>query len=292
MFSIYIIITYVALLAIRPTRRFAIAFAPWVVFACCYDWMRFYPNYEINPIDVKGLYDTEKILFGITATGGQKLILGEYFAIHHCALADLTAGLFYLCWVPVPLGFSLWLYHKKQYKWFIRFCLAFLFVNLIGFCGYYIHPAAPPWYAMEYGFKPILHTPGNVAGLIRFDQLLGFPVFQSIYGKNANVFAALPSLHAAYMLVTTCYAWASRQSKATVAVFAFICVGIWWTAVYTGHHYVVDVLLGILTALVGMALLEQGIFRIPRIKRILENYVSYLQNKPVSHLRTEEKQAE
>ena len=134
MFSIYIIIIYAALLAIRPTRRFAVAFAPWVVFACCYDWMRFYPNYEVNPIDVKGLYNTEKILFGITATGGQKLILGEYFAIHHCALADLMAGLFYLCWVPVPLGFSLWLYHKKQYKWFIRFCLAFLFVNLIGFC--------------------------------------------------------------------------------------------------------------------------------------------------------------
>ena len=254
--------------------------------------MRFFPNYEFNTIDVKGLYDTEKNLFGITAAGGQKLILGEYFAIHHCLPADLLAGFFYLCWVPVPLGFSLWLYYKHQYKWFLRFSIAFLFVNLVGFCGYYIHPAAPPWYVIMYGFKPILHTPGNVAGLIRFDQFAGFPVFQSIYGKNANVFAALPSLHAAYMLVTTCYARASKQPKALVAVFAVICVGIWCTAVYTGHHYVIDVLLGIVTAFVGMAILERGVFQIPGIKKALENYVNYLQHKPASHIHTKEKQTE
>ena len=292
MFSIYIIILFAVLLAAHPTRRLALAFTPWVIFACCYDWMHFFPNYEFNTIDVKGLYDTEKSLFGITAAGGQKLILGEYFAIHHCLLADLLAGFFYLCWVPVPLGFSLWLYYKRQYKWFLRFSIAFLFVNLVGFCGYYIHPAAPPWYVIMYGFKPILHTPGNVAGLIRFDQFAGFPVFQSIYGKNANVFAALPSLHAAYMLVTTCYARASKQSKALVAVFAVICVGIWCTAVYTGHHYVIDVLLGIVTAFVGMAILERGVFQIPGIKKALENYVNYLQHKPASHIHTKEKQTE
>ena len=73
MFSIYIIILFAVLLAAHPTRRLALAFTPWVIFACCYDWMRFFPNYEFNTIDVKGLYDTEKNLFGITAAGGQKL---------------------------------------------------------------------------------------------------------------------------------------------------------------------------------------------------------------------------
>ena len=106
------------------------------------------------------------------------------------------------------------------------------------------------------------------------------------------MFAALPSLHAAYMLVTTCYARASKQSKALVAVFAVICVGIWCTAVYTGHHYVIDVLLGIVTAFVGMAILERGIFQIPGIKKALNNYVNYLQHKPVSHIHIKEKQTE
>ena len=73
------------------------------------------------------------------------------------------AGLFYLCWVPVPLAFALCLYFRGRYSVYLRFSIAFLVVNLIGFCGYYIHPAAPPWYALDYGFTPVLHTPGNMA---------------------------------------------------------------------------------------------------------------------------------
>ena len=114
---------------------------------------------------------------------------------------------------------------------------------------------------MNYGFEPILHTPGNVAGLGRFDSMMGIPVFHSLYAKNANVFAAVPSLHAAYMLVATIYAVLSHKRKTTIALFAIICMGIWWTAVYSGHHYIIDVTLGILTALIGVLLMEKVVFK-------------------------------
>ena len=58
MFSIYILVVYVALVALRPTRRVALALMPWVIFACSYDAMRLYPNYMVNDIDVRQLYDT------------------------------------------------------------------------------------------------------------------------------------------------------------------------------------------------------------------------------------------
>ncbi|MCI6551196.1 MAG: phosphatase PAP2 family protein [Prevotella sp.] len=271
MYSFYLIILYIILVAMKPTRKVALALAPWLIFACSYDWMRLYPNYKVNPIDVKGLYDAEKEIFGIATTQGL-LIPSEYFGLHHSVLSDLLAGFFYLCWVPVPLAFSLWLYFKKQYNVYLHFTIAFLFVNLLGFCGYYIHPAAPPWYAMKYGFTPILTTPGNVAGLGRFDLLTGIPVFHSIYGKNANIFAAIPSLHAAYMLITTIYAVKSKQKIGTIIVFALICMGIWWTAVYSGHHYIIDVVLGITTALIGILLLERLLFKIPQVERFLSRY--------------------
>lgn len=273
MYSQYILLFFVVLVAVKPTRKFALALVPWLLFACCYDWMRLWPNYKVNPIDVKGLYEAEKSLFGITS-GGHTMILSEFFRLHHAPVADIMAGLFYLCWVPVPIAFSLWLYFKGEHKWYLRFSFAFLFVNLLGFCGYYIHPAAPPWYAMQYGFEPILNTPGNVAGLGRFDELIGLPVFHSIYGKNANVFAAVPSLHAAYMLIATVYAVLSHRRTTTVCLFAFICMGIWWTAVYSGHHYVIDVLLGIATAIVGLLLLERLIYRIPAVERWLDRYAN------------------
>lgn len=274
MFSIYIIIFWLVLLAVRPTRKIALALLPWLLFAVCYDSMRLYPNYKVNPIDVQPLYEAERSLFGIATAEGTKIIPGEWFSLHNCSVADFMAGIFYLCWVPVPLAFAIYLYLKGKHEMYLRFSFAFLFVNLVGFVGYYIHPAAPPWYALNYGFTPVLNTPGNVAGLGRFDALTGLNIFHSIYGKNANVFAAVPSLHAAYMLVATIYAVWSRESKTTIAIFAFICLGIWWTAVYTTHHYIIDVMLGILTTIVGIAVLEGCILRTSAVKRLMRKYIA------------------
>lgn len=271
MTSLYLVAVFALLFIWKRTRMFAIYFLPWLIFAVTYDSMRFFPNYEFNNIDTRELYEAEKSLFGIVAQSTNELkvvaddsstmIPGEYFEVHNNGVFDFMAGIFYLCWIPVPVAFALYLYFTKQRRWFIRFSWTFLVVNLLGFVGYYIHPASPPWYVMNYGFDPVLNTPGNVAGLIRFDKIVGVHIFQSIYSGNANVFAAVPSLHAAYMLVTTFYAAISHKRWYTVTLFAFICLGIWCTAVYTGHHYVIDVLLGILTSLIGITLMEKVIFK-------------------------------
>ena len=39
-----------------PTRKLAVALLPFAIFGNSYDWMRTCPNYEVNPIDVAGLY--------------------------------------------------------------------------------------------------------------------------------------------------------------------------------------------------------------------------------------------
>ncbi|MDO4162960.1 MAG: phosphatase PAP2 family protein [Bacteroides sp.] len=259
----------------QATRKLAVALLPFMLFGISYDWMRVFPNYEVNPIDVKGLYEAEKSLFGLTVDG-VRLIPCEYFALHHCTVADFMAGVFYLCWVPVPIAFGIWLYLRGHRQVYLRFAMVFLFVNLIGFAGYYIHPAAPPWYAMNYGFEPVLNTPGNVAGLGRFDELMGWSVFHGIYGRNANVFAAVPSLHAAYMVVALAYAIIDRSRKWLIAVFAFIMVGIWWTAVYSGHHYLIDVSLGILCALLGIGIFEKGLMKWGAFHRFFDRYSRYI----------------
>lgn len=164
MVALYLVLFFAGL----PTRKLALALLPFAIFGISYDWMRICPNYEVNPIDVAGLYNLEKSLFGVM-DNGILITPCEYFAAHNWPVADVFAGIFYLCWVPVPILFGLCLYFKKQRKTYLRFALVFLLVNLIGFAGYYIHPAAPPWYAINYGFEPILNTPGNVAGLGRFD---------------------------------------------------------------------------------------------------------------------------
>jgi hypothetical protein len=257
------------------TRKMAVALLPFVVFGVSYDWMRICPNYMVNPIDVKGLHDLELSLFGMH-DGSQVVIPGQYFLHHHVLIADILSGIFYLCWVPVPMAFGLYLFIHGSRKMYLHFSLVFLFVNVLGFIGYYLHPAAPPWYAIMYGFDPILNTPGNTAGLGRFDTLIGIPIFESIYGRNANVFAAVPSLHASYMLITLWYAVRQKCRPTTITLFAIIMLGIWCTAVYTAHHYIIDVLLGILFALVGICLFERGLMKIHRFSRFIERYNRYI----------------
>ena len=128
----------VLLFASLYTRKLVVALLPFVVFAVSYDWMRVWPNYMVNDIDVAGLYSAERTIFGIDVDG-VRMTLCEFFHEHHCSVADFFAGLFYLCWVPVPVLFALSLFIKGRRELALRFSLVFLLVNLIGFAGYYIH---------------------------------------------------------------------------------------------------------------------------------------------------------
>lgn len=257
------------------SRRVVVALIPFALFGISYDWMNILPNYEVNPVDIEGLYSTEKSLFGIAAAAGT-LTPNEFFALHNCTLMDIFAGLFYLCWVPVPIAFGLWLYFKGQRSMYLHFAIVFLFVNLLGFAGYYIHPAAPPWYVASHGFDMIQGTPGEVAGLGRFDALTGLNIFHSLYARNANVFAAMPSLHSAYMLIAFIYSLKARCPLWMRLGCAVICLGIWFTAVYTSHHYIFDVLGGIGVTLLGFALFEYAIMRIPAVARFVDRYTDYI----------------
>lgn len=262
--------------ACRPTRRLVVALLPFIVFGISYDWMNIVHNYEVNSVDIRGLYESEKQLFGITAADGTLLTPNEFFAQHRTALMDFLGGVFYLCWVPVPIIFGLWMYFTGKVKPYLHFALVFLLVNLIGFAGYYIHPAAPPWYVALHGFDFRLGVPGDVAGLGAFDEMTGLGVFQGLYGRNANVFAAVPSLHSAYTLVAFIYALRSRSGLAWTLALGIITAGIWFTAVYTSHHYIIDVLLGITTALAGFLLFEYVLMRIPAFSRFIGRYAAYV----------------
>ena len=259
----------------KESRKLAAALLPFLIFAISYDWMRVFPNYTVNPIDVAGLYNLEKSVFGIIDRG-LRLIPCEYFVIHQHPLADFLSGIFYLGWVPIPLGFGIYMYVKKKRDIFLRFAMVFLFTNLLGFICYYIYPAAPPWYAMKYGFDPIITTPGNMAGLSRFDQIINYPLFTSLYGRNSNVFAAFPSLHSSYLVITLFYSLRGKSPKIITAIIAVFMVGIWGTAVYTAHHYVIDVLAGILFAVAGIFLFEYGWMKLPFFQRFFNKYLNYI----------------
>jgi inositol phosphorylceramide synthase catalytic subunit len=239
--------------ASKTTRKFILGFSIFIIYWIIFDYMKAFPNYHFNAVHIDSLYYYEKNLFGFPINGVLSTP-NEYFAINHNTFLDILSGFFYLCWVPLPLIFAGILFFRNK-SLFFQFSLSFFLVNLIGFVGYYIYPAAPPWYVAQKGFHFIASTPGSTAGLGRFDSYFGSHIFAGIYSKSSNVFAAMPSLHAAYILIVLYYGIKAKMKRYNF-LFAFIMLGIWFSAVYTGHHYILDVLAGILCALLGIMLFQ------------------------------------
>jgi inositol phosphorylceramide synthase catalytic subunit len=239
----------------EKTQAFLKGIYVWLLYWMLYDSLRIAPNWTVNAVHIEDLYQFDKRYFGILFEGNL-LTLGEWCALHTSNWLDLLAGAFYISWVPLPILFAIWLYFKNK-NLFIRFSWCFFVVNFIGFCIYYLYPAAPPWYVAENGFSFNPNVPRSAAGLNRVDQYLGIDLFHRIYTRNSNVFAAMPSLHSAYPLVALFYAIKSKRNW-IIFIFSTTCIGIWLSAIYTNHHYVLDVVAGILVAILGYFVYERG----------------------------------
>ncbi|MCK9290374.1 MAG: phosphatase PAP2 family protein [Bacteroidales bacterium] len=255
----------------EKTRKFILGFSIFMVYWIAYDSMRILPNYKISPVHIQEPYLLEKSLFGISLKG-VVYTPNEYLAIVHTAFLDVVTGLFYLNWVPIPLAFGIYLYYKNKHL-FTHYSLVFLLANLLGFVIYYLYPAAPPWYVDLYGFDLYTNVQGNSAGLARFDAITGVPVFASLYNKNANVLAAIPSLHAAYPVIVLYYGLQKKLGWVNV-LFVLFMLGIWFSAVYSGHHYVIDVLLGALVALVTL-----GLFNLLSLNKWIKRKIDWFVRK-------------
>ncbi|HEX8462087.1 MAG TPA: inositol phosphorylceramide synthase, partial [Segetibacter sp.] len=117
------------------TRKFITGFSVFIVFWIVFDYMKAFPNYLYNTVHIESLYNAEKSLFGIHFNN-QLLTPNEFWQQNHQTSLDVISGIFYLCWVPVPLAFACYLFFSSKREQFMYFALTFLFVNLIGFAVY------------------------------------------------------------------------------------------------------------------------------------------------------------
>jgi membrane-associated phospholipid phosphatase len=254
----------------RSTRKFFFGLILFAIYWIIYDSLRVFPNYEFNPVSIQELYELEKRFFGFSYRGAI-VTPNEFWAMNELPLLDLLCGIFYLSWVPVPLMFSVWLFFNDK-RSLIDFTLAFVITNLLGFVVYYLYPAAPPWYVEIYGFVKDFSVSPNAAGLINVDAILGVNFFENLYTRNSNVFAAVPSMHAAFPIISLYFAWRKRM-KLTSLLFLIVSIGIWFSAIYTRHHYIIDVLVGAVCA-IGTLLFYEKVLLKSRADAWIDNYVS------------------
>jgi hypothetical protein len=237
----------------NKSKELFFGFLPFIILWITYDTMRVWPNYMINTVHIAEPYLFDKYWFGIETLSG-RLTLNEFFATRTNLALDIITALFYLSWVPLPMAFAVYLWYNDR-NIFYRFSYAYLATNIIGFSLYYIYPAAPPWYVELNGFNFVPNTLRSSAGLQNFDSYFNIELFDTIYKRNSNVFAAIPSLHSAYPLVTFYYTL-KMKAKWPAKLFGILTIGIWFSALYLRHHYVIDVLLGAMVATMGYSFVE------------------------------------
>ncbi|MFT4663817.1 MAG: hypothetical protein ACI8YQ_001218 [Polaribacter sp.] len=255
------------------TRKLVQAFGFILLYWFIFDSIRLFPNYEVNTLHIAEPYLAEKAWFGISTAEGI-LTPNEYWAQHRHILLSVYTAMIYLAWVPVPLTFGLYHFFKGKRHTVVHYLFTFLLVSQLGLLFQFLYPAAPPWYVDLHGFEPIYNTPGNPGALIEVDEYFGISLFRGMYDMNGNVFAAIPSLHCAFPIILLYFA-AAKRLKGWFTFALIMMVSTWFAAVYTNHHYVIDVILGISTGILAVSIYH-FIVRRTRIYDWLERYAQYV----------------
>ena len=143
--------------------------------------------------------------------------------------------------VPPALAFVFWLKDRGLYRRFVRTYLALSFAGAITFL---LYPAAPPWAASRAGvIAPVALISTDGAG-------------SKVPGGTGlllhNPYAAIPSLHAGYAMLVFLFVAAlvrgSRWRWPITLTAALYPLTMGFCVVYTGNHYVVDLLFGFVFA--------------------------------------------
>jgi membrane-associated phospholipid phosphatase len=183
-------------------------------------------------------------------------------------LATISVAFYFLHFpLPLAIGFLLWLHQRRTYYDYVG---ALIVLSMAAFVTYLLLPVAPPWWADQTGYVTgILHL--RDTGFQGLAHLFGFGNYfysYSVYSISSNDVAAFPSLHAAYPFLAFLFARRAFGRAGWLMLAYTACV--WFSIVYLGEHWVVDIIGGVAYALAAYAAILHG----PRWARRLMEQVA------------------
>jgi membrane-associated phospholipid phosphatase len=144
----------------------------------------------------------------------------------------------------------LWVYLRRNDA-FVRFRNTILLANGIGLIGYVLLPTAPPRMFPDFGFADTLAT---YAGLNHGSGLIELA---------ANPYAAMPSLHAADALIVGLVLASVCRNRVFKLLWLLWPGWVWFSVMATGNHFWLDVLAGVVVALIALAV----VYGVPALRQ-------------------------
>jgi PAP2 superfamily len=172
-----------------------------------------------------------------------ELSLNRWLAAHH-TLALVLSNYYDNAHFVVTLGLLGWLWWRRAdiYRPLRNSLVA---INLLGLIVFWRYPVAPPRMLASGGFTDV------VASTHAFGSW-----HSGSLATEANQFGAMPSLHIAWAAWCTLALW-QLSTRVWVRVLALLypCLTV-FAVLATGNHYLLDVLAGLATFALGVALVR------------------------------------
>ncbi len=234
----FLILMLIAALVLGRGKLFLADWIPFLVLFLSYEYLRGLSGQVGMPIhDVTGL---ERLLFGSQIP--TVLLQHALYRAGQVQWYDIAATMFYFLHFAFPLGvgYLLWIIERRS---FLRFSRTLIAMSFSAFFFFLLVPVAPPWIALSgQVVKVINHT------LPSFTDIPGLAAPATIYDFfYANKYAAMPSMHAAYPFLGALFA-ARVFGWRALPLFAYTAC-VWFSIVYLGEHYVIDIIGGVIFAL-------------------------------------------
>ena len=244
----------------KTTRRFIGDWAPFILIFLSFEALYGIigglnvPPHIVEPIKA------DMALFGSLPT----VVLQQF----RSSFLDYLGAFFYSLHfiAPTVFAFVLWKFSPRNFR---KFTLAFAIGTYAALVTFIVYPVAPPWYGISTLYGNLLFHHNTVIVLkstvsrvlFDVDSNIGIPFFRTIFDYvSSDPFAAFPSLHAMFPWLISLFALKIKRTKALPILI--LPAGVWFSAVYLGEHYVVDIIGGIVYATVAFLIVEKLVPRI------------------------------
>ena len=235
-------------------RRFFLEWGPLMATWLAYDRFRLLQSSLLSRVSVAWPYDMDRTLFG-WATGGiapphaARAFLAAHSGSPVWSATVVTAEVLYVSHIfAYPLLLVLWWWRGRNasvpHARFLRHVFGFAALNVVGFVGYILFPAAPPWWVSLYGLEQPTQALVATANL---GAVMDGTIIQHTLATAPNWFAAVPSLHGAYPVLLFLFAL-RHERRFWLAPIALYGGAVWASTIALNQHYVVDLLTGAVAA--------------------------------------------
>lgn len=251
--DLFVVLALVVVVVMGRTRLFLRDWLPFVAIFLGWESMRGVADELGATVHSTDVIAVERFFFAGRIPS--EVLQGAFHTRGQINVLDMATTFLYVAHFALPLvvAFTFWVLERGL---FYRYLLALMLMSFAAFICYVLIPVAPPRFAGSFG--PPLEV--EDIALSTFTQLHFAPVTTWLYGSiSGNPVAAFPSLHSAYPLLAFLFA-RTRWPRASLILLAW-AAAIWFSVVYLGHHYVIDVVAGILFAIGAYAALQSSILK-------------------------------